>query len=221
MSAREEFDYEGSYKMFFRRPLLSDWMYWLYLIMVGINVWFFDLGIFGTLMVAIGIYLFPMLPILLLRRIFNPPPRTLKVEIISSTAPAAPTYVARRVIADRAQLVMLPDGDEYEIYGESKYPLNFAQLIGQEIAGEKVVIATFELEPRNKFDPDSISVRIDGLYVGYIDTEETHIFQPHILAAKAQRKTLACQARLWWRNRTVGDQVDIFASVTLYAKPPE
>jgi hypothetical protein len=172
-------------------------------------------------MIAIGIYLFPLLPVLLIRRIFNPPPRTLKVEFISPAPPTAPSYVPRREVVDLAKLVMLPEGDEHEIYGESKYPLNFAQLIGPEVEGEKVVIATFEPEAGNKFDPDSISVRVDGLYVGYIDTESTHLFHPHIVAAKAQGKTLACQARLWWRNRSVGEQIDIFASVTLYAKPPE
>jgi hypothetical protein len=85
-------------------------------------------------------------------------------------------------VGDR--VAVLGGGVDLEVVGESYYQDNLWHLVGPHLAGQHVrrsVLAVLVPEP------DGVSVRIDGLTVGYLSGNDAWLYRSGLLALQRQR----------------------------------
>jgi collagen type III alpha len=83
--------------------------------------------------------------------------------------------------------------------------------------GEAETTAVLVPEPDNKFDPNAVSVAIDGTTVGYLPREDAVSYSPTLLRLATAGVAVSVPARVWWGP--LGDS-NWMASVQLDLGPP-
>ena len=82
--------------------------------------------------------------------------------------------------AEPPQPVTLPGGQRVDAVGEASYQDALAHVCGGkcESGHDLPVVATLELEPTNKFDPNAVMVRVKGMRVGYLCRRDAVAYGP-------------------------------------------
>jgi len=96
-------------------------------------------------------------------------------------AASAPALV---VPAPAINVVLLHGGHDLEVVGESQYQDVLWRVAGGRTA-ERIrveVQAVLHAEPDNPYDPNAITVSIDGAKVGYLCRDDAQAYRPGLLA---------------------------------------
>ena len=127
------------------------------------------------------------------------------------------------------RLVFLPQGDRFEVVGESRYQDELQRLAGGRTKSghSKPVVAMLFPEEDNPVDQNAVQVVVNELVVGYIPRESCDEFRGFIAAARDRRSFLAAHAVIvggWDRGDSDTGFFGIYLDVNLadryvYAAP--
>jgi hypothetical protein len=105
-----------------------------------------------------------------------------------ATRPSPPAPTGPSAGAPLLDVVLKGGGHDLEVVGESHYQDALWRLVGGRstewirIPMQAVLVA----ESDNPYDPNAISVRIDGMKVGYLSREDAEAYRPGLLALQAR-----------------------------------
>lgn len=92
-----------------------------------------------------------------------------------------------------------------EVVGESNYTKEIRKLFGRRLRqeGEEIhLTAQLVPEPHNRHDPNAVSVRVNGMTVGYLPREDAELYAPVLTAIIEQGWFPQVSARVWGGDQT-------------------
>ncbi len=93
---------------------------------------------------------------------------------------------------DGLQVYVSEGGTDLEVVGESYRQENLRQLVGgrhnPEERARVAVLAVLVPETNNPYDPDAVSVWVNGLKVGYLSREDARRYRPGLLALQREHR---------------------------------
>lgn len=114
------------------------------------------------------------------------------------------SFLRRWFGAPPAAVYDLPGSGYMDVMGESFHNADLDRIFHPGPEPEiSDVVATLRRDPRNRFDPDAVEVRIDGHLVGYLPRGLAGPWSAYLAGFEAQRRIVRCQAHVW-RRRTPG-----------------
>lgn len=116
---------------------------------------------------------------------------------------------------------LAPGAGGVKAVGESNYRGTLVQVTGgQRREGVKMYLtATLVREPRNRYDPNAVSVRIEGKVVGYLPRAKAAAYRPVLDRIEASGRVAYCSAQAYGGWDRGGDDRGDF-SVTVYVDRP-
>ena len=94
----------------------------------------------------------------------------------------------------------VPDGDYREVAGVVHHVVELGKVFGRtDEALTADMPATLVRDPRNKYDPNAVEVRIRGVLAGYLPREIAAAWSVRLAEAEARGLVVRAKAHVWYR----------------------